>query len=142
MKKILVVDDDIDMRAFMVPLVSAWGYMVDAAASAEKALAKMETNCPDIVISDLVMPGGMNGQEFLLHVLAMAPICSVAFILLTGYATVHDAVEAIASGADEVLVKPVDLVKLRALLDYHSTEETERQRRWRLPRQLNHSNTA
>lgn len=133
MKKILIVDDSEDMRLFMVPLVAGWGYEATEAASAEKALVQIGTNCPDIIISDLVMPGGMNGQEFLLHVRAMAPICEVVFILLTGYATVHGAVEAVASGADEVLIKPVDLVKLRALLDYYSTVETERQRRWRQP---------
>src|SRR5688572_13200480 len=104
--RVLVVEDDIQMLRYLMSLAADWGYEVDGARSGEEALARIRTQCPRVVISDLVMPG-MNGLD-LLKALRSFRECVIVFILISGYATVSSAVSAIVEGAEHCLVKPVD----------------------------------
>lgn len=112
--KVLVVEDDDDCLRFMVVMLEGWGYLVDTATSGRHALQRIDEDCPDVVISDLMMPG-MSGLE-LLQAIRAKENCDVFFFLLTGYGTVSTAVKAIEEGADECLLKPIDPDKLHALL--------------------------
>ena len=118
---VLIVEDDPEGLKYLACLLEEWGYKVDRAYAAVEALALAKANCPAIVISDLVMPG-MDGLEFLRRLKAQDPECLIFFILVTGHATVPNAVEAITEGADEVLVKPIDPDHLKFLLDKHRTK--------------------
>ena len=65
--RILVVDDDLSMRQMLSILLERAGYTVESAVSAEEALLKIEENWPDLVMTDLNMPG-MHGIELLTEV--------------------------------------------------------------------------
>jgi CheY-like chemotaxis protein len=120
---VLVVEDDVDLMAYFCALVASWGFTCDQASSATSALRAAETRCPDVVLSDLVMPG-MDGLELLKALrsvkarckVCQRPQCTMFFVLITGYGSVSEAVRAIMEGADEVLVKPIKEVQLFGLL--------------------------
>ena len=111
--KILVVEDDIDVRQKMVELVEAWGYKAAAASSAGEALQKIPSFNPLVIISDLSMPG-MNGMELLKAVKSSHP--DVGFIMLTGHGSISEAVEATRLGAFNFLEKPLNPVRLEVEL--------------------------
>lgn len=111
--KVLVVEDDFDVRQKMLGLVEAWGYKAMAAASAPEALQKLSSFSPLVVISDLSMPG-MNGMELLKAVKASRP--DVGFIMLTGHGSISEAVEATRLGAFNFLEKPLNPIRLEVEL--------------------------
>jgi len=102
-KKILVVDDDKQMRLDLSEILTMEGYDVDSAGSGEEALELVKRNDYDIVISDLKMPG-MNGMELLAHIKKLKPETRV--IMITAYATIESAVEAMRRGASDYISKP------------------------------------
>jgi DNA-binding NtrC family response regulator len=120
--RVLVAEDDISERRGLVDLLGAWGYEVEAAADGEEALSKLASFEPQAIISDLRMPQ-MTGMELLKRVRDLAPDTSV--IMLTGQATVEEAVEATKLGAFNFLEKPVDAkrlqVELRNCLERHES---------------------
>lgn len=103
MKKLLVVDDDKQMRLDLSEILSMEGYDVDSAGSGEEALELIKRDGYDIVISDLKMPG-MSGMELLAHVKQLKPETRV--IMITAYATIESAVEAMRRGASDYISKP------------------------------------
>jgi two-component system response regulator MprA len=82
-KKILVVDDDPDLRAAYVELLSANDNIVHEAANGEQALAAAVTLVPDLIVLDLNMPV-MDGPEFLKRSRQIAPLAAVPVILVSG----------------------------------------------------------
>lgn len=112
--RILVVEDDAQLLGYLACLLAGWGFDVEPSRSATDALACCDRRCPDVVISDLVMPG-MGGLE-LLRALRAIPNCTIFFILITGHGTVPGAVRAIMEGVDEVMVKPIDENALHAMI--------------------------
>lgn len=115
--RILVVEDDPGTLGYLSALLRDWGYKVDEALSGAEALKRIAEHCPEVVMSDLVMPG-MSGMDLLQNIRAI-PDCSVFFILITGHGSVSSAVSAITEGADECLMKPVEPEKLRDILLQH-----------------------
>ncbi|MBI3794342.1 MAG: sigma-54-dependent Fis family transcriptional regulator [Nitrospinae bacterium] len=103
MAKILVVDDDPNMRVSLCEALARCGYDVESAPDAVTALRQIETKDYRVVITDIRMPG-RSGLELLDDVKASRPETSV--ILITAYGTVETAVEAIRKGADDYLLKP------------------------------------
>jgi two-component system, chemotaxis family, chemotaxis protein CheY len=79
---VLVVDDDRDVRELLAELLAQEGYHVIMAASAEEALARLETVIPDLIVSDLMMPG-MDGAELLARLGSDARYAAIPTILLT-----------------------------------------------------------
>ena len=116
--RILIVEDDADSLKMLCLLLESWGYQVDEARRGDIALDKIRDNCPDVVISDLVMPG-MSGLELLHAIRTERKECLIFFILTTGYGTVQKGVRAITQGADEVIIKPIDPDDLFELLCRH-----------------------
>lgn len=104
--RVLVVEDDRATLTMLIELLSAWGYETAGATSGAGALAEMQRRCPDVVISDLVMPG-MSGLD-LLRAIRSQKDCHVVFFLLTGQCSVTVCVSAIEQGADDCLLKPFD----------------------------------
>jgi DNA-binding NtrC family response regulator len=112
--RLLVVDDAFAERDGLARLVGDWGYDVEAAASAEEALTLVERECPDVVITDLVLPR-MDGLD-LLRRLRETPRPPIV-LLLTGHGSVETAVEAMRRGAADFLTKPVDTAQLQRRLE-------------------------
>lgn len=107
---ILVVDDEPIARANLRHVLSKEGYAVEVAANGEEALAclaRMEFDC---IVTDLKMER-MDGLQLLEAASKVAP--ETRFILVTGYATVDSAVQALKTGAVHYLAKPIDLNELR-----------------------------
>ncbi len=113
-ERVLVVEDDAAARIGLEQLLKSWGFIADSAADAEQALEKVTTFRPAIVISDLVMPG-MDGLDLLRALNQQG--ADVTTLLLTAQGTVETAVEAMKEGAYDYLTKPIDLARLKVLLD-------------------------
>jgi DNA-binding NtrC family response regulator len=105
-EKVLLVDDEEDFLEVMGERLMSRGIDVTTSASAEDALEQIEKDIFDAVILDLQMPV-MDGIDTLKKIKARHPELQV--ILLTGHATVEKGVEAIKSGAMDLVEKPADL---------------------------------
>lgn len=104
-KLILVVDDDKHILEVIEARLSSAGYKVLKASNGREALNLLEKNIPNLIISDLRMPG-MDGMELLKNVEGQFP--DIPFIILTAFGTIPDAVSAIRLGAVDYLTKPFD----------------------------------
>ncbi|MFQ5465470.1 MAG: response regulator [Thermodesulfobacteriota bacterium] len=113
MFKILITDDDGDLRELLEEAVRSWGYIVDVARDGEDALRKVRKEKFDVVISDLMMPV-MDGLELLERLKELDH--DILVIIVTGYATIDTAVKAIESGAYDYITKPFRLDELMIVL--------------------------
>jgi DNA-binding NtrC family response regulator len=106
---ILVVDDEPSARAALVDLLREEGYTVRSAADGFKALGQMDEWTPDLVITDVKMPG-MDGIELMAKV--RERLEGTAVVVMTAYGSVEHAVSAMQQGADDYLTKPVHFPEL------------------------------
>jgi DNA-binding NtrC family response regulator len=113
-ERVLIVEDDPAARAGLEQLVKAWGFIAESACDGEEALEKVTTFRPAVVITDMVMPR-MDGLSLLRALQQQG--ADVTTLLLTAQGTVDTAVEAMKEGAYDYLTKPVDLKRLKILLD-------------------------
>jgi two-component system response regulator HydG len=111
--RILIVDDEVGTRTALVQLLREAGYDVDSAADGFKALGKIADFAPDLVLTDLKMPG-MDGVELLAKVLEQAP--GVPVVFMTAFGAVDSAVGAMRAGARDYLIKPVNLDELEVVV--------------------------
>ena len=118
MNKILVVDDDQDLRENLVEVLDNAGFTPDSASDGDEAIDKLINNEFDLVLLDSIMPG-MDGMEVLPLIKRRFP--QIKVIMLTAFSTVDGAVEAMRKGADDYLTKPfkinVLLVAVRRCLE-------------------------
>jgi DNA-binding NtrC family response regulator len=112
--RVLVADDEESSRQGLASLLETWGYEVAVATEGQEALEKTLTFLPAVAIVDLVMPG-LDGLELLKLLQAEAPFAAI--IILTGHGTVETAVSAMKQGAYDYLTKPVDISRLRVLIE-------------------------
>jgi NtrC-family two-component system response regulator AlgB len=113
MARILIVDDDTGIRTHLAAGVCELGHEVEVAADAMEALAVMDRSAFDVVLSDVRM-AGMDGLTLLRELRRRHPEAGV--VLMTAYATIPDAVEAIRGGAYDYLVKPFSLEQVGLVL--------------------------
>ena len=113
-ERVLIVEDDSAARVGLEQLVKSWGFVAESASDGQEALQKVTTFRPAIVITDLVMPG-MDGLELLRALQQQG--ADVTTLLLTAQGTVETAVEAMKEGAYDYLTKPVEIQRLKVLLD-------------------------
>src|SRR4030042_5077609 len=113
-RRVLVVDDEENMRYMLTQILQKGGHSVDAAQNGEKALKRSEENVFDVVLCDVRMPV-MDGLEFLKE--ARSRKLDVPIIMMSAYSTVDLAGEAMKLGASEYISKPFKadevLVKLK-----------------------------
>jgi len=112
--RILLVDDDADLRSVFREKLEYSGHEIDEAGSAEVALSKVSAFDPAVVVTDVRMDG-MTGLELLSLIRESTEFVDV--IVMTGHDTIMSAVEAMKSGAFDYLVKPVGLKELEAVVD-------------------------
>ncbi len=110
--KVLVVDDEEWMRDACVEILQPEGFEVLTAADGPSGLDLIRSHSPDLMLVDLKMPG-MDGIAYLKSVKAFDP--DIVAIMITGYATLESAVEAMKSGAYDFLPKPFKPADLRGL---------------------------
>jgi DNA-binding NtrC family response regulator len=108
-----VIDDDIDGRETLCEALEEDGYNVLGAATGRQGLDMLKDNSVDLVITDLKMPD-IDGLEVLKRARQVDP--AVTVLLITAYATVDTAIAAIRQGAYDYVTKPIDLRRLRPLL--------------------------
>src|SRR5687768_11788665 len=110
---LVIVDDEIPVLKVLDRVASKAGYDVMTCASGTEALRALMRKPADLAMVDLRMPD-VNGLELLRQIRSSVPSCEV--MLMTGYASVDSAVEAIKLGAREYMTKPFDLDRLRQVL--------------------------
>lgn len=112
--RLLIVDDELHMRESLARWFMEDGYEVETAGDAKAALAALGRQSFDAIITDIRMPG-MNGVELLKQIKEVDPHATI--ILVTAYASVASAVEALKAGAYDYLVKPFDPEELSRVVE-------------------------
>lgn len=111
--RILVVDDEESMCNFMEIMLKKEGYTVSTAQSGRDAVELITAEPPDLVISDIMMPE-MSGIELLTEVKKRRS--DLHFIVMTAYASVDSAVEALKKGADDYITKPFKIDEIKQVI--------------------------
>jgi two-component system, NtrC family, response regulator AtoC len=104
--RVMVVEDDLSLSELLVEELESEGHQVEAHSSAEAALKAMDEFEPDVVVSDLQLPGA-DGLQLLEQVRARH--AAPAVLMISAYGTVDKAVAALKAGADNFLTKPLDM---------------------------------
>jgi len=112
--RILIVDDESNARAALAEILREEGYATETAADGFKALGKLEEFSPDVILTDLKMPG-LDGISLMDKVRAASP--GTAFVVMTAFGTISNAVEAMKKGAENYLLKPLDMDTLGAVIE-------------------------
>lgn len=111
--KIMIVEDDAKMRKAITAIMKKQGYDVVAAADGESGLERAQQNDYDLAIVDLKLPG-IDGLEVLKRLKAKDRTISV--VMVTAYATVDSAIEAMKEGAEDYIPKPFNLEEIRIVV--------------------------
>ena len=110
---ILVVDDNADMRKYVARLLRERGWTVETAADGLAALDLVRYAAPDLILSDVMMPG-LDGFAFMRELRADAATADIPIILLSARAGEEARIEGLGAGADDYLVKPFSARELVA----------------------------
>jgi nitrogen regulation protein NR(I) len=113
MSKILIIDDDDQLRKSFEKLLSEEGYAVTSAASGEAGLEIVQRMSPDLVIADIRLPG-MNGLETYAAIRELDPKLPV--IIMTAYGSTETAIEATKMGAFDYILKPFEVPEMLAVI--------------------------
>jgi len=119
---VLLVDDEEEFVAVLAERLQARGLVVDTAANGQIALDKATLRAYDAILLDMAMPG-LDGVETLKGLLSINPDLQV--ILLTGQATLAQAVEAMKIGALDLLEKPADILAVVDRIDEAARRNTK-----------------
>lgn len=111
---VLVVDDERNLARAIKAYLAENGYETEVAYDAESALPLLGTLRPDVVITDVRLPG-MNGIELLKRIREFDP--GISIVVMTAHGSIEGAVEAVKLGAFDYVKKPIDLEELRLLAD-------------------------
>jgi len=123
--KILVVDDDESIRKSLTAVLRDEGYAVDVAASGGEAIRKSEETVYNLALIDIKLPD-MEGIDILTRMKDTVP--KVRKIIMTGFPSVQNAIEAVNRKADAYLLKPVEVEKLLVTIrEQLKLQENEKQ---------------
>src|SRR6266498_2376414 len=103
-KRVLIIDDDMDMCALLSRFLSRNGYDTDVSYSGQKGISKFEEENFDVVLCDYRL-GNMDGREVLLSVKKLKPETIV--LIITGYSDIKTAIDVIKQGAYDYITKPL-----------------------------------
>lgn len=126
-RRILVVEDHPDLRAYLSRLLRAQGWDVDAVADAESALKHVAARTPHLVLSDIMLPG-RDGIDFLRELRSEQSTARLPVILLTARAGTESTIDGLNHGADDYIVKPFQpselVARVRVRLEMSWLRET------------------
>lgn len=116
-KRLLIVDDDKQIRELLVFDIAQSGYIVDCASDGQEGLKKALENNYDLILLDVMMPK-MNGYDVCKNIRIAKP--DIPILMLTAKGTIEDKTQGFDCGADDYLIKPFEiqevLLRIRALL--------------------------
>jgi len=139
--EILIVDDDASHRQMLFAVLSEEGYQVTEASDGEQAVSEVEKKFYDLILMDIRM-SRMGGIESLKQIKAISP--GIPIIIMTAYASVNTAIDALKSGAYDYLTKPLDIDELKILVNkalrHIQLEKENRFLKERIGSQFNFSN--
>lgn len=131
--KILIVDDEKPIRDSLKMVLDEEGFTTSVASDGEDALQKLQAENFDVVISDIKMPK-LDGIQLLEAAAKVSP--DTFFIIMTAYASVKTAIEALRNGAYDYLIKPVEfddvILRLKKLIEFKNLSAENRALRQRL----------
>jgi two-component system response regulator AtoC len=108
----LLVDDEALSLRPLARLLEEEGFSVSTASNLKEAQARLKSRVPDLLLLDLMLPDG-SGLEFLKE---LEPGADMEVVLMTGFASVDTAIEALRIGASDYMTKPVDVARLKTIL--------------------------
>ena len=113
MPHVLIVDDEPNTQAALAEIVGAEGFTTAVAGDLREARIQIVRQSPDVVLTDLKLPDG-SGMDLFKE---LDPSIPAEVILITGHASVESAVDALRLGAADYLIKPINMQRLKAILD-------------------------
>lgn len=124
--KILIVEDETNIRIFLQDLLLGEGYVVTAVSNGDVALQKLHQNTFDLALLDLKLDG-ISGIDILTHIRQHAPDTTV--IILTAYGSLETAVQALRLGAHDYLLKPCEANQIRYSVQQGLHKQEQEQKR-------------
>jgi DNA-binding NtrC family response regulator len=122
--RILIVDDDENIRKALATILEEEGYQVDSAENAKQAIEKTNKNFYNLALIDIRLPD-MEGIELLTKMRDTTP--KMRKVIITGYPTLQNAIEAVNKGADAYIVKPFDIDEiLKTIREQLKKQEDEK----------------
>lgn len=130
--RVLIADDNADMREYLTNLLRTSGYQVSDVTDGRQALEAIRAEVPDLVISDVMMPG-MDGLQLVAALRADPRVAAVPVLLLSARAGQEASIEGLQAGADDYLVKPFAAAELlaRVRANIELARLRSHQARWR-----------
>jgi DNA-binding NtrC family response regulator len=123
--RILIVDDDENIRKVLTTILEDEGYIIESVGTARKAIAKTGKKFYNLALIDIRLPD-MEGIELLTRMKDTTP--KMRKIIITGYPTLQNAVEAVNRGADAYIIKPFDMKKTLRTLEEELMKQEEEKR--------------
>jgi len=123
--RILIVDDDENIRKVLTTILEDEGYIVESVGTAKKAIAKTGKKFYNLALIDVRLPD-MEGIELLTRMKDATP--KMRKIIITGYPTLQNAVEAVNRGADAYIIKPFGMKKTLRTIKEELTKQEEEKR--------------
>jgi PAS domain S-box-containing protein len=130
--RVLIADDNADMREYLTNLLRTSGYQVSDVTDGQQALDAIRAEIPDLVISDVMMPG-IDGLQLVTALRSDPPVAAVPVLLLSARAGQEASIEGLQAGADDYLVKPFAAAELlaRVRANIELARLRNHQARWR-----------
>jgi len=123
--RILIIDDDENIRKVLVTILQDEGYDVESVDTAKKAIERTRRKFYNIALIDIRLPD-MEGIELLTRMKNTTP--KIRKIIITGYPTLQNAVEAVNRGADAYILKPFDMERVLAEIKEQLKKQEEEKR--------------
>lgn len=115
--RVLIIDDNDDLRESLKELVELWGHEVFEASDGREGIRQALAHSPDVAFVDISLPI-LDGFQVAQALREHPDTCPSRLVALTGYAAPEDRRRALASGFDHHLAKPVDQLELERLLSF------------------------
>ncbi|MFA5809650.1 MAG: response regulator [Thermoleophilia bacterium] len=115
--KILVVDDNDDVRRLVKKVLEMSGHIVLEATMGQEALEIVEEEIPDLILMDIRLPGELNGLETTRRIKEDPALARVPIVALTASVLERDRMQALAAGCNGFIGKPIDISDLPGMVD-------------------------
>ncbi len=122
---ILIVDDDSSIRKVLSAILEEKGYNVETVENGRKAIEKTKTKFYNLALIDIRLPD-MEGTALLTEIKENLP--KMVKIMITGYPSLQNAVEALNNGADAYIIKPIDIDKALSTIEEHLEKQQKAQK--------------
>jgi DNA-binding NtrC family response regulator len=123
--RILIVDDDENIRKVLTTILEEEGYFIESVDTAKKAIERTKRKAYNLALIDIRLPD-MEGIELLTRMKDTTP--KMRKLIITGYPTIQNAMEAVNRGADAYILKPFDVEKVLITIEYQLEKQRTEKR--------------